>query len=248
MTTTRYHEIAATLRHDVQSGVIQRGQRLPSEAALCDRFGVSRVTVRRALELLKAEGLAESRRGFGWMTTVEPFRAGLASLSTIERQLLAAGARSERRVIAFGFTAASGQARELFGETQVLEVTRLHLADGEPFARVTVWCPDRIGARLSRADVEAASFLDQLSIEVGGAVQTIGAAACDERDAELLDVPVDAPILLVRRVTSALSGEPLLVSEHAFPGHRMQFVVELPADDGTLPPGFRLLTDPARPR
>lgn len=206
------------------------------------QFDASRVTIRRALEVLKAEGLVESRRGFGWIVTVEPFQADLSTLSTIERQLLNAGARSERQVLSFGFVPAAGRARELLGDRPVLEVRRVHLADGEPFARVTVWCDEEIGANLSRSDVERASFLDQLPVQVGGAIQTIGAAVAAQDDATLLDIPRDAPMLVVQRVTSAADGRPILVSEHVFPAHRMQFVVELPVDDGVLPAGLRLLS------
>ena len=57
----------------------------------------------------------------------------------------------------------------------VLQVRRLTLADGAPFARVTVWVPERLGAGLSRNDVEAASFYRLLPVPLDGATQTIGA-------------------------------------------------------------------------
>lgn len=243
MRTTRYHQIADELRESINSARLARGQRLPSESELMAQHGVSRVTVRRALEVLRAEGLVESRRGFGWMVTIAPFRTDLSTLSTIERHLIDAGAHSERRIIGFGFVPSPEPVRELLGDRTVLEVRRIHLADGEPFARVTVWCPETVGAHLSRDDVERASFLDQLPVEIGGATQTIGAGAASADDAELLNVPPQSPVLTVERVTSSVAGHPVLVSEHVFPAHRMQFVVELPADDGTLPAGLRLVAD-----
>jgi GntR family transcriptional regulator len=214
---------------------------LPSEADLSETYQASRVTIRRALESLRAEGLVESRQGYGWIAAADPLRQDLGRLDTIERQLAAAGIRSERRVLAFQFVPAPPRAQAVLGERTVLEVRRLHLADDEPFARVTVWCPESIGANLSRSDVERASFLEQLPVELGGATQTIGAAACSADDAALLEIPVGSPVLVAERITRSAQGQPVLMSELVFPAHRTQFAVDLPPDDGALPPGLRLV-------
>ena len=241
MRTIRYQVIADAIRTRLAAGEFAAGRVLPSEADLSEAYEASRVTIRRALESLRAEGLVESRQGYGWIAAADPLRQDLGRLDTIERQLAAAGIRSERRVLAFQFVPAPPRAAAVLGERTVLEVRRLHLADDEPFARVTVWCPESIGARLSRADVERASFLEQLGVELGGATQTIGADAVSEEDAALLEVPVGSPILVAERITRSAEGLPVLMSELVFPAHRTQFAVELPPDDGALPPGLRLV-------
>jgi GntR family transcriptional regulator len=125
---------------------------------------------------------------------------------------------------------------------RVLEVRRLNLADRDPFARVTVWCPERLGKGLSLADVERATFYELLDIPLGGATQTIGASAASTADAELLEIPADAPVLVCRRTTFSAEREPVLHSEHVFPGHRTEFVVDLPqADRSMAPSGLRLV-------
>lgn len=215
---------------------------LPSESELSDNYGASRVTIRRALEVLRSEGLVESRQGFGWLVASEPLRQDLSKLGTLEAQLSAAGITSERRILSFGFVPAPEQVRSVLGCRDVLAVRRLNLADGEPFAIVTVWCPERLGASLSRDDVQRASFLEQLPVELGGATQTIGAELADPGVADLLNVPAGSPVLVAERVTRSDQGRPVLMSEHIFPAHRTRFVVELPVDDGTLlPAGMRLV-------
>ena len=130
----------------------------------------------------------------------------------------------------------------MLGADNVLEVRRLNLADGEPFARVTVWCPEDLGADLSRADVERAPFYELLDAPLGGAIQTIGAAVVDARDAALLEVPVGSPVLRCERITSDRDGRPVLLSEHVFPAHRTEFVVDLPlAEPSIAPSGLRLV-------
>lgn len=240
--STRYRIIADDLRERVVGGEFAPGGLLPSEAELTAHYDASRVTVRRALEALRSEHLVESRQGYGWMVSADPLSQPLATLGTLEAQLAASGRRSERRVISFGFVDAPDPVRSVLGERTVLEVRRVHLADGEPFARVTVWCPEHLGAELSRSDVERASFLEQLPVSIGGATQTIGAGGAGAEDAELLGVPVGTPVLVVERITRATEGQPVLMSELVFPAHRTRFVVELPVDDGTLPSGLRLVS------
>ena len=179
MREIRYRAIADDLRRRVGEGEFAAGRTLPSESELSGSYEASRVTIRKALELLRDEGLVDARQGFGWFAAVDPLRQSLGRLGTIEAQLAASGVRSERRILDFRFVAAPPRVRQVLGTATVLEVRRLNLADGEPFARVTVWCPEDLGAHLSRADVERAPFYELLDAPLGGAVQTIGAAVVD---------------------------------------------------------------------
>lgn len=242
MRPIRYRVIADDLRRRILTGEFRLGAVLPSEAELSAAYEASRVTIRRALEALRGEHLVESRQGFGWLVASDPVRQDLNRLSTIEGQLAAAGIRSDRRIISFRFRRTPQRVRDHLSCPDVLEVVRLHLADDRPFARVTVWCPEELGASLSRDDVERSAFLDQLPVRLGGATQTIGADAASKADAALLDIPEGTPILVAERVTLDRSGAPVLVSEHVFPGHLTRFAVELPADEVLLEPsGLRIV-------
>ena len=242
MREIRYRQIADDLRERVESGEFTAGRLLPSEAELSASYAASRVTVRKALEALRDEGLVDSRQGFGWFVAADPVRQSLGRLGTIEAQLAASGVESERRILDFRFIDAPPRVRQLLRVDEVLEVRRLNLADGEPFARVTVWCPTELGARFSRDDVERAPFYELLDVPLGGATQSIAAAAASEDDAALLEVPVGSPMLVCERVTCDLDGTPVLASTHVFPGHRTEFVVELPvADRSIAPTGLRLV-------
>jgi GntR family transcriptional regulator len=238
----RYRAIADEMRRRVESGDLAAGALLPSESELSAAYGVSRVTVRKALELLRDEGLIDSRQGFGWFVAADPVRQTLGRLGTIEAQLGELGVGSARRVVGFGFVAAPPRVRQVLGVDSVLEVRRVNQADGQPFARVTVWCREDVGAGLSRAEVEATPFYELVGVAIGSATQTIGAAAAGPEDAALLAVPVGSPVLRCERITRALDGNPVLVSEHVFPGHRTEFVVELSQVEPSISPsGLRLV-------
>jgi GntR family transcriptional regulator len=222
-----YREIADRLRNGIESGQYASGGLLPSEAALCTTFEASRVTVRKALELLRGEGLIASRQGFGWIVAGEPLTQSLDSLVSIERQLHESGRPIRREVTDFGYVAAPAVAVAL-GE-RVLEVGRLNFVDEIPFSRIMVWCREDIALDLSRAQVTDTSFLDLFGDRLSRAVQTIGAHAVAKLEAELLQVPEGSPALLVRRTTYDADDQPLFMSEHWFPGHLTEFVAELTA-------------------
>lgn len=240
MRRIRYQEIADELRQRVRSA--SAGSVLPSESELSTEFEASRVTVRRALDTIRDEGLIAARQGFGWFVATEPVRQRLETLGTIEAQLEASGKHAERKVLEFAFVSPPPHVCDLLDTDEVLRVKRVNLADGEPFAVVTVWCPAALGRRLSRDDVERKPFYELLDVELRGATQTIGADSAEPPDAELLGVQVGTPVLRCRRVTTDLTGRPILVSEHLFPAHRTEFVVEIPlAEPSISPTGLRLV-------
>jgi GntR family transcriptional regulator len=232
----RYLDVAADLRQAIAAGTVGA---LPSEAELGEVHGVSRVTVRRALELLRDEGLVASRRGSGWFVVGDPVRQPLGRVTTVEAALEAAGARPERRVLEFAFESPDPATAKVLGlpkDAQVLRVLRLNLADGEPFALVTVWLPAELGAHVSRADVERATFFDHLAlsgVEIARVRQTITAAAAERGEARRLGVPAGSPLLVCRRVTYDRSGVAVMVSDHRYPAPATALEVEFPAPHTT---------------
>jgi GntR family transcriptional regulator len=238
----RYQAIADALRDRIAEGEFPGGRVLPSESDLSSQYDASRVTVRKALEALREQGLIDSRQGFGWFVATNPLRQSLGRLGTIEAQLAESGVEAVRHILGFGFVAASKLVASKLNASRVLEVVRLNLADGQPFARVTVWVPDDLAGELSHAVAAKMSFYDSLPVEVGGAIQTIGADVVSEADALLLKVPVGSAVLRCHRLTSSSDGRPVLFSEFVFPAHLTEFVVDLPhADASIAPTGLRLV-------
>jgi GntR family transcriptional regulator len=240
--TIRYHHIAEELRGRILSGTYAAGRLLPSESELSSEFGVSRVTVRKALEILRDDALVDSRQGFGWFVAGDTVRQPLARLATIEDQMRASGAIPQRRVLDFAFEKAPKKVAQALSTSQVLRVRRVTLADGEPFAIVTVWCPAELAENVSRADVERSPFYELLDVPLSGATQTIGADAATPEEAEVLKVPAGSPVLRCVRTTSSTDERVVLVSHHVFPAHRTEFVVDLPfVDQSIAPSGLRLV-------
>jgi GntR family transcriptional regulator len=238
----RYHEIAAALRERIASGAIAPGGMLPSESEMSTEFDVSRVTIRRALEVLREEGSVNARQGLGWFATGAAVSQSLGVLGTIEEQMVANGMVSERHVVEYAFEKATKTVAKALDADQVLRVKRVNTADGEPFAVVTVWCPAEMGKRLSRHDVERSPFYELLDVQLKTATQTIGADAASADEAKLLEIPVGSPVLRCERVTRDADGRAVLLSHHVFPAHKTNFVVELSsATKSIAPTGLRLV-------
>ncbi len=229
----RYLDLADALRARIAARDVGAGGALAGELELAREYGTSRVTVRRALDLLRQEGLVTSRRGAGWFAALDPVRQPLGRVTTVEAAVEAAGARPGREILAFGFVDAPSSvadALKVDRGSDVLRVERVNLADDEPFALVTVWVRSDVGADVSRADVERAPFYDLLplrGVELGSAHQTITAevaTACAP----------GAPLLLCRRVTYDIAGLPTLVSEHRYPADRTTFEIDFSLRAGAL--------------
>ncbi len=250
-------ELAAALRERIGAGAYGDAGAIESEADLGRTYGVSRVTVRRALEELRREGLLTSRKGAGWFVVCDPVRQTLGRVVTIESALAQAGITPRRQVLAFAFEPAPADVAAglaLPPGADVLRVQRLNLAGEEPFAIVTVWVPEQLGAQLSRAEVERSTFYDLLplrGVELASATQTIAAVAATDEDAALLRVPPGTPLLTCRRITHDRGGTPVLLSAHRYPGHRTEFEVEFPhlsAGSEWGPSGLRVLAPRPAPR
>ena len=225
------------------------GSVLPSEAALSRVYRASRITVRKSLEMLRGEGLVESRQGFGWLAVLHPLRQSLGRFMTMEAQMAENGVVPSRKIIATRRERAEGKVKEILGDRDLVVVTRLNLADGLPFARVTVWAPEELGSLFSTAELEERSFYQLLGergildAPLARAIQTTAAVAIDASDARLLGVPKGSPALLCERITYDAAGSAILYSVSAYPGHKTEFVIELNREPESIAPsGMRLVT------
>lgn len=235
----RYLQIAAELRGQIASGDLVPGALISSEAELARTHDASRVTVRRALNALKAEGLVDSRQGFGWYVATPALSQSLRDLTTLERQIRATGRNFQRQLTAFSMVATPSDLHGFFDSPTVLEISRLDRIDHQPFATATVWVVADLVRDLTPKDVESRPLSEQLGVPVGGATETITAVGASASQARALGVRVRTPLLQVDRVIRDVAGRPILRSHAHYNPVLTQFVVELPpAGAGEEPPGL----------
>ena len=203
-----YHRVYLVLRQQVESGRFDPRDKMPGEHELADEFAVSRITVRRALDMLERAGLVRRRRGAGTYarppSAAEPVRDNLRGL--IEN-LLAMGLRTTVRLIEFGYVPASSEVAGLLAVppgTEVQRSVRVRSspdAGGTPFSHLTAWVPADVGRAYGREDLAERPLLALLEAraKIARAEQTISACLADAAVAPLLAGEVGAALLWVRR-------------------------------------------------
>ena len=250
MTGPRAAGLARELRERIALGDVGAAGALESESALSQRYAVSRVTVRAALEELRGQGVLESRRGAGWFVSAGSFHQTLA-LGTFRHAasaVSAAGKSTDRQVVEFGFRpapSAAAAALALPAGDEVLHVRSVRSVDGVPLDLVHEWVPASSAAAVSRADAEGPgtwATLHRLGHRIDVVRQFITAAVATDADAVLLGVPAGEPLLVVRRLAHDDAGHPLALSDHRYLAHRFSLEVEFrgwSVASSAEPPGLR---------
>jgi DNA-binding GntR family transcriptional regulator len=213
-----YRSVSQVLRERIASGIYEPGGRVPGVADLAREFGVSTITVRRAVRDLSLEGLLIGRQGLGLFVASE--RRIVRTLAAdrvapIEEDMRRAGFAPGLVDINLGLVAAEGEASErLFVKSGVLvyRLERILLADGEPVGLDTLWLPRRLGDRL---EPELRGHFVMPMLEAHGiAIDHIDyqfeAATAAEHEAALLNVTTGFPLLVIRFTPFGPNGSPIL--------------------------------------
>ena len=215
------------------------GDAIPSERLLCERFGVSRMTVRQSVDALVIEGLLQREQGRG--TFVAPGKMDLeVRLVSFGEEMRRRGMESSSRVLATEEVAASpdvADALDLLPGEQVFYLHRVRFADGEPMAIEQSWLPVRLTPGLFDSGAPASIYgeLRRRGIEPDWGEDTVSATEVDAQDAELLGLRAGQAVLRLTRRTFA--GETACVySRSSYRADRYVLWVPLRAPKRVLKP------------
>jgi GntR family transcriptional regulator len=238
--TPLYHQIFSILRDRIVGGELAHGDQMPTEFELAEAFEVSRITAKRALDELAAEGLVERRRGRGTHVThrhqPKPVAAPLTGLL---ENLEILGEHTEVRMLQFRRAAPSEPVRELFdldpGE-ELAHAVRVRTRDGVPFGHYVSWT--RTAHRAFSAENLAKSSRIKLfrraGIKLAQVEQTLSAALADSILAPRLEVEPGSALLTLERLSYDPEGRLVdLLQIHYRPDQfRYQMRLDLGARDG----------------
>jgi GntR family transcriptional regulator len=211
------------------------GESIPSERQLGIDLGVSRLTVRAALDELVREGYLVRRRGAGTFVA-EPKVAKGININSFsddmrERGMVPASRTLDLRVIPAG--ARLGRILHVSPAEPVVAVKRLRLADGDPMAIELLHVRQSLVPDMSASDLEENSFYDLLAsrydLSIIGGSQTIEPTVTNEEESLVLGVPLHSPALLFERVTRSVSGDIVEFTSSTYRGDRYRLVTELGA-------------------
>lgn len=213
----------------IANGSMPRGSQLAPERELSVEFGVSRVTIRRALAALASEGLVHAVQGRGTFVSApqlaEPPNALLSFKELAESRDLAAGARVLHRVV----RPATIDEAELFRiapGSDLFDLERLRTLDSLPVAVDGALVPLACAPHLPDVDWEHASLYEELS-EAGVAPvradYAVEAQGADAASSALLAVPVGTPVLVAESTTYTLDDRLVEIGRIVYRGDRYRF-------------------------
>ncbi len=202
-----YQQIFVILRNRIEAGILPPGERISGESELCEEFGVSRITSRRALNELAEQGYVVRERGRGTRVVPQPQPQALkASLDGLLENVDRIGRATSVEVRAFGYVPAPpdvAEALDLAPGTPVQRAVRVRRLGADPMSYLVTYVPEPVGRRIEGADMSETPLvilLERAGVPVASARQRISATLADAEVAAALDVPAGAPLLDVLRV------------------------------------------------
>jgi DNA-binding GntR family transcriptional regulator len=226
-----YFQVAGRLEQLIESGQMPVGGRLENEVELAERLGVSRPTIRRAIQYLVERGLLVRKRGIGTQI-VHPKVRRPVELSSLYDDLAKSSQNPRTRVRVLEVKPAPDHVAEALGVPEGTEVTwieRLRFAAGEPLALMRNAVPVDV-LRLRRDDLEERGLYELLRAPgylPRMADQVVGARAATAAEARLLGEPRGAPVLTMTRTAWDASGCAVEYGSHIYRASRYSFALTL---------------------
>jgi GntR family transcriptional regulator len=209
------------------------GSAIPSERQLSQDLGVSRLTVRAAIDELAREGYLVRRRGSGTFVS-EPKIAQELTMSSFSEEMRRRGMRPGSKTLSLDVTHAGaylGRCLHVSPSERIVIAKRLRLADEETMAIETLHVPEALVPGLTRTDFDQTSFYDLLhdryGIEIVGGVQTIEPTVTNDEESEILGVPLHSPAFQFERTTRSEDGTIVEFVRSIYRGDRYRLVTEL---------------------
>ena len=223
-----YIQIHNQIRQAIEQGKWQVGDRIPAERILAEQFGVSRMTLRQAIQTLVDEGILDRRVGAGTSQKVQDRMAGVTSFTELTRSQ---GKVPSSKTISYVITTPTLSERErlrLNDKAQVLRMERIRYADQVPICFEVTTVPADLVASFAREEVTTSLYeaLQDRGYAIGRAQQTVSATLASDRIAEYLDTKRGAALLRLRQVTELRDGRPFEYTRNQYVGDRFEFYLE----------------------
>jgi GntR family transcriptional regulator len=226
----RYRQIEAILRDQIFSGELATGDKVPTEVELAMAYGVSRPTVRQALQILEQDRLIFRRAGRGTFVTEVTGEPRAPKISLLLDDLVDLTEDTTIRLQRSGTAAARGEVQSALGLSFGEEVrffVRVYRRRGEPFGGAKVYLPPAVAGPLDRKLMLAPRLLDALARRIGTRIETaeqrLEATRADARTGAIFDAAPGTPMISIHRTSRTASGQPVEHCHMLFRSDRCQF-------------------------
>jgi GntR family transcriptional regulator len=228
-----HHQVYLDLRDALAAGEWTPGDRLPPERELAERYGVSLITVRRALTDLAREHRLERTRGRGTFVSRPPIPLDLDAPISFTEEIRRLGHAPATRIVTartMGAEPAVADALGIAHGAQVVHLERLRMADGEPLLLEQVYLAEARFPGLLAGDLEHGSLYELLQERYGTNVvrarEALEPIAIPAREAHLLGVEPGRPALLIEGLAFDDGGKPVELARSYVRGDRTRYSME----------------------
>jgi GntR family transcriptional regulator len=229
-----YAQLEEALAARISDGTDRPGAQLPAEDGLVERYGLSRTTVRTAIQNLARRGLVEIRRGTGTFVTEPKMTQELTELSGFVEDMQAQGRHATARVLGRELVPAPVEVArrlEVRTGTRVVRIQRVRLADGVPISLDDTYLPRELGEKIMSDELETQPIFTLLEEKYRTALveaeYRLEAVTAEPGVAGALGVPVGSAIFLIERTSYGAKRRPVDHEKLYYRGDRVRFVTRL---------------------
>jgi len=229
-----YYRIREDLRELISAGRLKPGDRISSERELSKHYGVSSITVKRAVLDLVRDGLLYRVPGKGTFVSQPKMERDLSRLTSFTEEMLHHGLKPNSRVLDARIIPASGRvAKNLdlpIGE-EVIALERVRFADAEPLMLEKTFLPHRLFPGLISEDLATQSLYhfitEKYGVSLVKARETLEPVIINDKEAQNLALETGAPGLLLELVAYADNGRPVEYTKAIVRGDRCKYYIEM---------------------
>lgn len=226
-----YIRIHDAIKKEIDGGVWEIGQRLPSERDLADDYEVSRMTLRQAITLLVEEGILERRVGSGTYVASHRVQEKMRGTTSFTEIVRSQGKTPSSQLISYQRKPANEteiQQLQLKATDTVVRMERVRFADNVPLVFEVASIPEKLIQSFNQEDITEHFFqtLTDNGYEIGKSEQTIYAKNASERVANYLKVPKNHAVLALTQVSYFTDGRPFEYVHSQYVGDRFEFYLE----------------------
>ncbi|MGG3470394.1 GntR family transcriptional regulator [Neobacillus pocheonensis] len=231
--TALYFELKEKIKNMISSGIYPVGSKLPTETELCNKFEVSRTTVRLALQQLEFEGVIQKFQGKGTFVLQPKIKEKLTpKITSFSEQMHDAGLSSYSKVLAMEIIPAFpslADSLEINHNDPVIKLVRLRFGGTEPFQHSTSYVPWNVAPTLIKDDCSGSLFellRVKYQINIWKSVETIEPILSNQEVSEMLNIPSGSPAFSLESLTYSSDHVPIEYSFTILRGDRSKFVLE----------------------
>ena len=204
---TLYYQLKEKLAKKIANHEWKPGEKIPSEAELCEAYSVSRITVRKAIEDLARSGQLIKRQGKGTFVTNVSMEHKLSKFYSFSEELTRSGMTERAQVLSFDTIAADEEVSGMLSmqkDGQVFKVKRLRMADEMPYTVEISYIPSALCPGLTAESIAVKGLYNSmrgLDVFPERIIEKIRATAVNKPDAGLMKIKPNAPAIKLERLT-----------------------------------------------